>query len=182
MPNRNYRPPSGFSIVETLMVLLILGILATGGFPLLMGYAQEVHLEQQARMIYQDLCLVRDTAIATGIKTGLILQLGPLGVQYYTMVAPMGVNIRPALMDECENGVWRWLPASHSVQVTLNVPSTSNPMRVLFDGEGRLVEPASQTVRLFVRYSTGTQVLDEPGLWIIELLPDTTSIRIWRGP
>ncbi len=93
----------GFSLVEMLVVLLTLGIMATSGFPPLMGYAQEVPLEQQAQTIYQDLCLVRDTVLSVGEGTDTMrfIQGGTGDLVGYEMIGPTGDNVRTALMDEC---------------------------------------------------------------------------------
>jgi len=164
------KKPAGFTIVEILIVVFIMGILSAGGYPLLMGYAQEVRLEQEARSIYEDLCLTRETAITGG--------LGSSTVNFYhwndNLAAPVSQyemldgskrirdpltrdeNVRVVLMDELDPvpGGRRWrkkLIATRSVCIIPTDPagavtlpaSTTNPLiRTLeFGLDGLLAYP-----------------------------------------
>jgi prepilin-type N-terminal cleavage/methylation domain-containing protein len=60
----------GFSFVELMVVVLVIGIMAAGGYPKMMNFSKEVRLEQEARTVFNDLCLLRQATIAQGDATG----------------------------------------------------------------------------------------------------------------
>lgn len=175
-----WRRLAGFTLVEVLVTMLIMGILAVGGYPLLMGYAEEAQLEQEARLIYQDLCLVRDTALTVGEGTATMRFLpmaggGPDDRGGYEMINPAGDNVRTALMDECAGGFWQRNLASRSVCLV------ATAAQLEFDREGRLRGPADAAVLLEARfwYAGQRRQLGDRQYWAIRIEANSASMAIF---
>lgn len=56
----------GFTVIELLIVVLIVGIISMTGFPVMMQFIQQVRLEQEARNFVHDLELLRLATITAG--------------------------------------------------------------------------------------------------------------------
>lgn len=153
----------GFTIVEFLIVLLIMGILSTAGYPLLMDFAQQSRLEQEARVIFQDVCLARQAAISAGIGTSTVNFIRFPTESFtssYEMLAPDGSNVRSVLMDGNL--------ASRSICVLpLSVPaSTATHFTLHFDDRGQVTNlPAaavSCTLRIHAFHNDTNPLLRTP--------------------
>lgn len=134
----------GFTIVEFLVVLVIMGILSTAGYPLLMDFAHQSRLEQEARVIFQDVCLARQAAITDGTGTGTVnfIRIPTESfVSSYEMFAPDGSNVRSMLMDEMLSTQRSWrrrLDTRAICILPLSVPASSTTHFTLhFDDRGQ---------------------------------------------
>lgn len=142
---------SGFTIVEFLVVLIIMGILSVAGYPLLMDFAHQSKLEQEARVIFQDLCLARQAAISagSGISTvNFIRSPTEAFVSSYEMFAPDGSNVRSILMDEMFSNQksWRrWLDTRTICIVPVALPASATALTthftLHFNDRGQLTNP-----------------------------------------
>lgn len=178
----------GFTIVEFLVVLVIMGILSTAGYPLLMDFAHQSRLEQEARVIFQDICLARQAAISAGTGTGTVNFIRvptEAFVSSYEMFAPDGSNVRSVLMDEMLSAQRSWrrrLDTRAICVVPLSVPASSATHFTLhFDDRGQLTNlppAASYTLRVQAFHDDANPAnrrpLPEVGGWDI-IIDGTTN-------
>lgn len=162
----------GFTLIELMIVVLVVGILATGGYPRLMGFAQEAKVEQEARIIFNDIALARASAICMGPgapgsgtvnfyrRPGWLAGEPYLG---YDLVDPNSAILRTSLRDE-------W-PPNQSMGRNLSSHSAclfiwpNGVATISFDANGRLCAPTPASVTLRVYYylsnaGTQTAILD----------------------
>ncbi len=153
----------GFTIVEFLIVLLIMGILSTAGYPLLMDFAHQSRLEQETRVIFQDVCLARQAAISAGIGTSTVNFIRFPTESFassYEMLAPDGSNVRSALMDGR-------LDSRGVCVLPLSVPaSTATHFTLHFDERGQVANlpaaAASCTIRVHAFRDDANPLLRTP--------------------
>ncbi len=158
----------GFTIVEFLVVLIILGILSTAGYPLLMDFAHQSRLEQEARVIFQDICLARQAAVSAGMGTGTVnfIRIPPESfVSSYEMFAPDGSNVRSVLMDGR-------LDSRSICVLPLSVPaSTTMHFTLHFNDRGQVTNlpaaAASCTIRVLAFRDDVRMPLPDVGGWDI---------------
>jgi len=158
----------GFTIVEFLIVLLIMGILSTAGYPLLMDFAHQSRLEQEARVIFQDVCLARQAAISAGTGTSTVNFIRvptESFVSAYEMLAPDGSNVRSVLMDGR-------LDSRAICILPLSVPASSTTHFTLhFNDRGQATNlpaaNASCTIRIHTFHVDTRTPLPENGGWDI---------------
>ncbi len=62
----------GFTLIEIIVVMAIIGVLSSAGFPSLMLFAQEMRVETEARAMLADLELLRSATMAAASGTGTI--------------------------------------------------------------------------------------------------------------
>lgn len=136
---------SGFSLIEIIITVFILAVLATTGYPKLMEYAQQIRTEQEARAIYEDLALTRQSAISfgTGQSTFNLVKLPTeTFVSSYELKAPDDSNIRSVFMDQAlpppANSYRRDLKKRKVCITQLqNIPaSTTSILTIHFDKNG----------------------------------------------
>jgi len=99
----------GFTLVELMVAMMIIGVMATAGYPKMVETVHQIRLEQHARSIYEDLCLTRDTAIATGIADKFSVMNfyhfdddATRPITSYDMLDPEGFPVKTALMKYCD--------------------------------------------------------------------------------
>ncbi|MDD2997973.1 MAG: prepilin-type N-terminal cleavage/methylation domain-containing protein [Candidatus Riflebacteria bacterium] len=93
----------GFSLLELLFTIFLVSVIATAGYPRLMEYAQQTRTEQEARAIFEDLNLVRQAAISSGMgltSFNLIKLPTETFVSSYELKAPDNSDIRTIFMDQ----------------------------------------------------------------------------------
>lgn len=158
----------GFTIVEFLVVLLIMGILSTAGYPLLMDFAHQSRLDQEARVVFQDVCLARQSAISAGVGTSTVNFIRRPSESFassFEMLAPDGSNVRTALMGGSL--------ASRSICIQpLSVPaSTATHFTLHFDERGQVTNlpaaAASCTFRVLAFRDDVRMPLPDVGGWDI---------------
>lgn len=97
----------GFSLIEIMIVIIIIGVMATAGYPKMVQTIQEVRLEQKARAIFEDFCLARDYALASGQISHSQMNFyhyrnnANNPITSYNMVDYTGQSIRTVFMRSC---------------------------------------------------------------------------------
>jgi len=183
------RVEKGFTIVELLVAVTIGGILVGTGFPKLTTFAQEVKLEQEARVVYNDICLLRDACLAAGQGTGTLNLIcrnyipGSL-ITSYELLDPRGGNfvVNP-LMDgiDPQSRIIRNL-ASRSICIEAPLPADNLPaspsapaIHTIHIGKNGLVSLTppvlNRDVNFRIRFYNSTTGTIEPsvGTWSITI-------------
>ncbi len=126
----------GFTLVELLVAMMIIGVMATAGYPKMVETVHQIRLEQHARSIYEDLCLTRDTAIAAGIAGQFSVMnfyhfnddaANP--ITSYDMLDHEGNPVKTALMKYCDES-----------DTAITVP------RAIISSDSTCIEPLPATV------------------------------------
>ncbi len=187
----------GFSLVEIMVVVVVLGIIATAGYPRLMGFAEDIRLEQEAMLLFSDLSLVRASAIAMGQAPG-----GPWRVEFFPprSLAPLAANatgpytgfdcldpsgnpVRPAMRekqkeregdaDQAEDRALARNSGLHKVCFYFSDPPPPVPSvaTIAFDFNGQLTSPtpASVTIRAYLYNQATRSLVSEIPPWEIVL-------------
>jgi type IV fimbrial biogenesis protein FimT len=76
-------PPSGFTLLELMIVLAILGIMAGIGIPNLLSYIPKARLNGAARMVMVDLMAARMKAVKTNARTQVHFSGTDIGENQY---------------------------------------------------------------------------------------------------
>jgi prepilin-type N-terminal cleavage/methylation domain-containing protein len=100
---------SGFSFIEIMVVIAIMGIMATAGYPRLIQTIHQVRLEQKARSIFEDFCMTRDAALAAGRPEPEYSKIifyhfnnnAANPITSYSMVDHTGESVRTVFMRNC---------------------------------------------------------------------------------
>ncbi|MBI3037623.1 type II secretion system protein [bacterium] len=168
MKNAGFR---GFTIIELAIVVLVIGIMAAAGFPKLVNFAQSARLEQEARIIYNDIRTVRDVSIAVGggtVSSGSVA-FGIIGPGNF-FIAATGTIATPAtaynLFDPRfipgdPNGRIRplFLDSNAAREIgTYSVCLLSPVATITFDEFGRLAPPTPASITLFVCFYVSSTV------------------------
>lgn len=146
----------GFSLFELMISIFIISVLATAGYPKLMEYAQQTRTEQEARAIFEDLSLVRQSAISSGMGQStfnLIKLPTETFVSSYELKAPDNSDIRTVFMDQAVgppiNSYRRDLKQR---KVCIPVPPMAVPNNI----------PASTAAMLTVHFDENGAVTNDP--------------------
>jgi prepilin-type N-terminal cleavage/methylation domain-containing protein len=99
----------GFTLVELLVAMMIIGVMATAGYPKMVETVHQIRLEQHARSIYEDICLTRNAAIAAGkADTYSVMNFYHFAdsaanpITSYDMLDHEGNPVKTALMKYCD--------------------------------------------------------------------------------
>ena len=76
------RPDTGFSLVEMVVIVLILGIIAAFSIPTLRGYTESQRLRGASQNLAGQIRLARQKAISTGVEQHFVFELDALNSDY----------------------------------------------------------------------------------------------------
>jgi len=99
----------GYSLIEVMVAIVIIGVMATAGYPKMVETIHQIRLEQNAYAIFEDFCLVRDTAIAAGRSNPDFSQISfyhfnndaNRPITSYSMLDYSGVSVKTVFMRFC---------------------------------------------------------------------------------
>src|SRR5213594_2834339 len=80
---RKPRDPRGFSMIEMMVVIAILGIVAAFSVPALLSLNRSLQLKGAVQNLAGQLQLARQKAMATGVRQIMHLYQGTYGVDYH---------------------------------------------------------------------------------------------------
>ena len=100
----------GFSLIEIMVVILIIGVMATAGYPKMVETVHQIRLEQNAHAIFEDFCLTRATALAAGRFDPDYSQINfyhfnndvNRPITSYSMLDYSGASVKTAFMRYCD--------------------------------------------------------------------------------
>ncbi|MBF0410100.1 MAG: type II secretion system protein [Candidatus Riflebacteria bacterium] len=171
-----------FSLVEISVCILLISIVAGTGFPRLVTFMQETRLEQEARAVFEDICLTRQSAITnggTGESSVILRHLSGITsnpIISYELLDPAGDNVYTVFMDD-QN---RKNLSQRNICIVKNVPAASaEPFTLRFNSSGRLTFPANAILSLYIRYFNPdtNSVEADLGTWCLEI--NATSTRMF---
>jgi len=81
---RTLGDPRGFTLLETAVVMIILGVIVAFSFPAYVRFNRTMQLKGSAQNIAGQIQLARQKAIATGVNQVLHFQAGTFGWDYHT--------------------------------------------------------------------------------------------------
>ncbi len=203
---RQTSPKFGFTLIEIIVVMAIIGVLASAGFPSLMLFAQEMRVETEARALVADLELLRSATMVAASGTGRIVfthstipydKVPPSTQTNYPIVSyrladPERLLSRYALAPDTTRDL-----SSESVCIVTELSSKlatdtgcATCTVIEFDRTGALVSPATDTV-LYLNFFRSTPttppnpydftVATYPGIgsWCVRIEANTG--RIWAS-
>jgi len=182
------RKSRGFTLIELLAVLMIAGIMVAGGYPKLTNFLWQAKLEQEARMIYQDLLLLMEATIAAGPSEGINC-LGVVAFENKTY-AGFGKRIHgyslldplrqlTAISKEGRNiasSGFCILPFNDSNQ-SLTDDEVDN-LKILVTDDGKIASPSSRVNLQVKAFDTDSGETDDTDVWNILIDPDENRIRL----
>ena len=183
------RKVRGFTLIEILTVLLIAGIMVAGGYPKLTNFLWQIKLEQEARMIYQDLLLFMEATVAAGPGDSVLPRHGVVVFDNHTYAAPFGKRTRRySLLDPLNmlsevTKVNRNIASdgfciilTNSSNQPLNWPDDTLEMQVTADGK---IATPSVLLNLQIKsFDPDTGETDDSDSWNIQIDPDENRIRL----
>ena len=123
----------GFTLIELMITIAVLGILAAVGTPTMINYYNNRQAEALGRQLLSDLQYARNHAI-TNSTTVLIAGNSSWSDGWRVYVAGTSVNIREYSLADDAN-----------LTVNFNSQSTANPNTFGFDNQGRATATGSLT-------------------------------------
>lgn len=124
------RPSAGFTLLELMLVILLLGLIATGTLLSLQWDRGRAQLEREVDILLARLQLAREEAVLGGQELGLWLEAGDYGF----------------VRLEAQDGQLRWQPLQHPALTDHQLPEALS-LSLELDGlaidtaSGRLTQP-----------------------------------------
>ncbi|MFZ4773740.1 MAG: pilus assembly FimT family protein [Terrimicrobiaceae bacterium] len=178
----------GFSLIEILAVILIAGILAVGGYPKLTNFFWEIKLEQEARMVYQDLQLFMTATVTAGPSEGPIPRRG-LGIFENASYGSNGKRVRRYSLVDPLNLLAAASRGSRDIANdgfciictdSTNQPFGDDSIEICVTSDGKISSPTTPLtlqVKAFDKISGET---DDSDAWNILIDPIENRIRLRR--
>lgn len=160
-----------------------------GGYPKLTNFLWEVKLEQQARMVYQDLLLFIEATVAAGPTEGGVSRLGiatlvnkhyqefGYRIGQYSILDPLD-NLRASSMyyrDLAREG-FCLVPKNHAGQEI-----TSENIEIWVSAEGRILAPLWPLSLQVKAFDPETGETDDSSAWDIVVDPLDSRVRLRRA-
>lgn len=124
------RPNGGFSLVELLVIVAVVGILAGIGMPMLGSAIDQARLASSVRDVERELQTARLKAVAT--KRVMRVRFDCPATGQFRMVELIGTPAAPATQDlssdRCSPAVYPYAPAGNNPMVR---PANDGPVRML---------------------------------------------------
>jgi prepilin-type N-terminal cleavage/methylation domain-containing protein len=176
----------GYTLLEILVAIAVIGIMAAGGYPKLTFFSQEVRLQEEAKIVFSDLCLLQQAGIAAGTGTttfNLFLENdadgNPVGVGY-ELKDSWGNFIRPSFLDATMSRDLAFRSVCISPTNTLPASTTPNVCFVDFSSTGSPSVLFSLNVRHY-QASPSRRINDSVGTWTIFVTTDTLKLILKNG-
>ena len=179
----------GFTLLEMLAVVMIAGIMVAGGYPKLTDFLWEVKLEQQARMVHQDLLLFVEATVTAGPGNGPLARLGVAmfenknyvdfgyRISRYSLLDPLGrlAEFSMSQRDLARDG-FCLIPTDHTGQ-----PITDDTIEIRVTDEGRIASPTWPIYFQLKAFDPDTGETEDSVAWNIIVDPLDSRIRLQRA-
>lgn len=183
------RKRCGFTLLEILAVVLIAGVMVAGGYPKLTNFLWEVKLEQQARMVYQDLLLLIEATVTAGPGEGSLPRLGlamfenklfpefGYRIGRYSLLDPLD-RLAAASMDKRDlaREGFCLIPTTHAGEQI-----TDEVLEIRITDEGRIASPTWSLYLQIKAFDPATGETDDSLAWDIIVDPLENRVRLRRA-